>query len=256
MQVERTKLALRDLHRPDGPRQRPPRASVRRGAPGVRLPDVAVRRQHKLVRPVSEGWTVSPWIDENLNPDKKDWIARTLLRQRKAPLRERGKDYNHSTFCDLVISGLVGFVPNGEKGFAVDPLADPAWDYFVLDNLRYRGHDVAIRYLRGKGLSVEVDGVKATVSGGGNSGKFYTSGNQWRLYQTENATLSFSSEKTIVAVSIEYVSYNTGVLLTSEGSVVTPGQTVTQCTSFLVGNSESGVANGQARVTKMTVTVK
>ena len=105
-------------------------------------------------------------------------------------------------------------------------------------------------------LSVEVDGVKATVSGGGNSGKFYTSGNQWRLYQTENATLSFSSEKTIVAVSIEYVSYNTGVLLTSEGSVVTSGQTVTQCTSFLVGNSESGVANGQARVTKMTVTVK
>ena len=101
---------------------------------------------------------MTPWIDENLNPDKKDWIARTLLRQRKAPLRERGKDYNHSTFCDIVISGVVGFVPNGAHGFAVDPLADPDWDYFVLENLRYRGHDVSIRYLRGKGLSVEVDG--------------------------------------------------------------------------------------------------
>ena len=114
--------------------------------------------QQKLTRPIAEGWTVTPWIDENLNPDKKDWIARTLLRQRKAPLRERGKDYNHSTFCDIVISGVVGFVPNGAHGFAVDPLADPDWDYFVLENLRYRGHDVAIRYLRGKGLSVEVDG--------------------------------------------------------------------------------------------------
>ena len=114
--------------------------------------------QHKLVRPVSEGWTVSPWIDENCNPDKRDWIARTISRQRGSKIRERGKDYNHSTFCDLVISGLVGFVPNGEKGFSVDPLADPAWDYFVLENLRYRGHDVAIRYLRGKGLTVEVDG--------------------------------------------------------------------------------------------------
>ena len=49
-------------------------------------------------------------------------------------------------------------MPNGAKGFTVDPLADPAWDYFVLDNLRYRGHDVSIAYRRGEGLSVCVDG--------------------------------------------------------------------------------------------------
>ena len=114
--------------------------------------------QQKRTRAYSEDWTVLPWIDENLNPDKPDWISRTLLEKRNAAPRERGKDYNHSTFCDLVISGVVGFVPNGEKGFAVDPLADPAWDYFVLENLRYRGHDVSIRYLRGEGLSVEVGG--------------------------------------------------------------------------------------------------
>ena len=72
--------------------------------------------------------------------------------------RERGKDYNHSTFCDLVISGLVGFLPNGAKGFAVDPLFPADWDYLVLEDLRYRGHDVAIRWQRGKGLEVTVDG--------------------------------------------------------------------------------------------------
>ena len=114
--------------------------------------------QQKRTLPVKEGWTVHPWIDENLNPDRPDWISRTLLVQRGAKPAERGKDYNHSTFCDLVITGVAGFVPDGAKGFAVDPLADPAWDYFVLDNLRYRGHDIAVRYLRGKGLSVEVDG--------------------------------------------------------------------------------------------------
>ena len=114
--------------------------------------------QQKRTRPYSEDWTVLPWIDENLSPDKPDWISRTLLAKRNAAPRERGKDYNHSTFCDLVISGVAGFVPNGEKDFAVDPLANPEWDYFVLENLRYRGHDVSIRYLRGNGLSVEVDG--------------------------------------------------------------------------------------------------
>ena len=117
--------------------------------------------QQKLVRSTGEGLTVVPWIDENLNPDKPDWIARSICIERKAEPRERGKDYNHSTFCDLVISGIVGLVPNGDKGFAVDPLADPAWNYFVLENLRYRGHDVSVRYLRGEGLSVEVDGKTA-----------------------------------------------------------------------------------------------
>ena len=46
----------------------------------------------------------------------------------------------------------------GDGGFRVDPLADPAWDWFVLDHLRWRGHDVSICYLRGDGLSVSADG--------------------------------------------------------------------------------------------------
>ena len=100
-----------------------------------------------------------PWIDENLHPDRPDWIARTMIR-REGGIRERGKDYNHSTFCDLVVTGLCGFVPDGDGGFRVDPLADPAWDWFVLENLRWRGHDVSIRYLRGDGLSVSVDGER------------------------------------------------------------------------------------------------
>ena len=106
-----------------------------------------------------------PWIDENMNPDKPDWIARTLLVKRGQKPRERGKDYNHSTFCDMVVSGLVGFIPGGAAGFTVDPLFPETWDYCILDSLRYRGHDVSIRWHRGRGLSVKVDGREAARSG-------------------------------------------------------------------------------------------
>ena len=106
---------------------------------------------------------VVPWIDENLHPDKAEWVSREIIRRspemsRRFPA-ERGKDYNHSTFCDLVISGLVGFVPDGANGFTVDPLFPASWNYLVLENLRYRGHDIAVRWQRGAGLSVFVDGA-------------------------------------------------------------------------------------------------
>ena len=113
--------------------------------------------------PATEGDArIVPWIDENLNPDTGDWIARTVILRtesmRKRFARERGKDYNHSTFCDLVISGLVGLVPNGDEGFTVDPLAPSGWEYLALENVRYRGHDVDILWRRGTGMAVRVDG--------------------------------------------------------------------------------------------------
>lgn len=126
--------------------------------------------QHKLHRtaknPVGSRYDPTiPWIDENFNPDTTDWIARTLLIKRKQPPRERGKDYNHSTFCDLVISGLVGFKPEGAEGFSVEPLFPKTWDYCILENLKYRGHEVSIVWHRGKGgLTVKVDGRVAAKS--------------------------------------------------------------------------------------------
>ena len=128
----------------------------------------AQRRTHlKAWEEPGGDWEVVPWIDENLNPDKAEWLSREIIRKtpemaKRFP-KERGKDYNHSTFCDLVISGLVGFIPNGEKGFAVDPLFPATWDYLVLENLRYRGHDVDIRWRRGEGLAVSVDGKSAAA---------------------------------------------------------------------------------------------
>ena len=118
-------------------------------------------------RVLPDGRSVS-WIDENQHPYSGDWIARSvnLARNRgQVKMRERGKDYNHSTFCDLVITGLAGLVPSDGDEFAVDPLVPPTWRRFSLENVRYHGHDITVRwdadgtaYGKGAGLSVFVDG--------------------------------------------------------------------------------------------------
>jgi hypothetical protein len=127
---------------------------------------------HYRLRP--DGKRVN-WLDENLDPFTGEWLARSILekwgwRADKGG-RERGKDYNHSTFCDLVISGLVGVRPGEGGELAVQPLVpDGAWAYFCLDNLSVQGHKVTVlydaageRYGQGRGLKVFVDGQLAAA---------------------------------------------------------------------------------------------
>jgi len=111
---------------------------------------------------------VVPWIDDNINPDTGDWMARTMMKSRKGEIHERGKDYNHSTFCDLIINGLIGLRPQVGNKVEISPLIpDGQWDYFCLDNVLYHGHSLSIfydktgrRYGKGKGLRVFADGVE------------------------------------------------------------------------------------------------
>ncbi|GHT60200.1 hypothetical protein AGMMS50239_08680 [Bacteroidia bacterium] len=121
-----------------------------------------------------EDGTVVPWIDENLNPFTGDWISRTRLKtwengawsKGKGGV-ERGKDYNHSTFCDLVITGLIGVRPQEGEQVTINPLI-PAdtWDYFCLDDLTYKSHKISVlydkygtKYKQGKGFMIFVDRV-------------------------------------------------------------------------------------------------
>lgn len=116
-----------------------------------------------------------PWIDENLNPFTGDWISRTRLEKwnngswsdEKGGV-ERGKDYNHSTYCDLIISGLIGVRPQQDDTLIINPLVPvDAWEYFCLDNLSYRGKKLTVlydrtgkRYRQGKGFMVFLNGKK------------------------------------------------------------------------------------------------
>lgn len=126
-------------------------------------------RSHRLK--LADGRVV-PWIDENLNPLTGDWLSRTRLKSWKnggwdagKGGEERGKDYNHSTYCDLIINGLVGLRPRADDTVEVNPLAPADWDYFCLDQIRYHGRWLAIvydktgeRYQKGKGLRVFCEG--------------------------------------------------------------------------------------------------
>lgn len=127
---------------------------------------------HSHRRKLNDGRVV-PWIDENLNPFTGDWISRTRLSQWKDGTwnegkggRERGKDYNHSSFCDLIITGLVGLRPSADDIVEVNPLVPGGeWPWFCLDRVSYHGKTLTIlwdesgeKYGRGKGLRVFADG--------------------------------------------------------------------------------------------------
>ena len=107
-----------------------------------------------------------------------------------------------------------------------------------------------------KYTSLTIDSnVSASVSGGSNSGKYYTSGNEWRFYQTENPTLTINAgTHTISSVTVTYSISNTGVLKHG-GDNVASGSTVSvgaSSVSFSVGNTGSAT-NGQVKITAITV---
>ena len=79
--------------------------------------------------------------------------------------------YFHSSFNDLVITGLVGLVPQDNETIVIKSLAPPSWDYFALTEVPYRGRLISIswdrdgtRYKTGKGLRVFADGKEIAAS--------------------------------------------------------------------------------------------
>jgi hypothetical protein len=100
-----------------------------------------------------------PYIGEYHDEQTGEWLI-------TGPKAERSRHYNHSTFNDLVITGLVGLVPRADDVIEVDPLLpEPAWKWFRLEGVPYHDHLVTIawdrtgeHYGNGLGLSISVDG--------------------------------------------------------------------------------------------------
>jgi len=98
-----------------------------------------------------------PYIGEYLDETTGQWLKGK---------QERSRYYNHSTFADLVITGLIGLRPCEADRVEVHPLLpENAWDWFCVDGLKYHGKDLAVvwdrdgsRYKKGKGLRVMADG--------------------------------------------------------------------------------------------------
>jgi hypothetical protein len=104
-----------------------------------------------------------PYIGEYLDEKTGYWLKGD---------QERSRYYNHSTFCDLIITGLIGFSPHAENIIEVNPLLpEGKWDWFCLDNILYHGKILTIfwdrdgrRYNRGKGLHILVNGKEVASS--------------------------------------------------------------------------------------------
>jgi hypothetical protein len=105
-----------------------------------------------------------PWTGEFYNGDTGDW-------------KTAERDYNHSTWLDVLIPDLLGLVPRDDRVIELDPLLPVGrLSYFILDGQRYRGHDVTIvwdaplpgsqdRFGDGrKGLDLYVDGKLVAAS--------------------------------------------------------------------------------------------
>lgn len=118
---------------------------------------------------IEEDGKKRPFIDENLDPFTGEWLARKILLSIKPPRPDahRGEDYNHSTFCDLVLSGIAGVrINNGI--LSVQPLvSDTDLDYFCADGIIYKDKSICVlwdkdgtRYNKGKGFFVFVNGEK------------------------------------------------------------------------------------------------
>ena len=105
---------------------------------------------------------------------------------------------------------------------------------------------------------INIDAVATATSGtGSNSGKYYTDGNSWRIYEETNGgfSLSVTTGYTLKSATFTYTNTNNGVLkynstnYTSKTSISLSGTSA----SFTVGHT-SGSNNGNIRITAIEVT--
>ena len=101
----------------------------------------------------------SPWIDENMDPETGIWLAREILRQKNRPDKERGRHYNHSTFIDLVMTGICGICADKGDTLVIHPLGT-SLESFEVRNVCYHGHMVDVTWDRSAGLCVVVDSTR------------------------------------------------------------------------------------------------
>lgn len=98
-----------------------------------------------------------PYLAEACHPDTGSFAGHDGY--------NHSEHYFHSSFNDLIITGLVGLRTRDDDRLELRPLAPAEWDYFALDQVPYRGHLLTIcwdrdgkRYGRGAGFRVFADG--------------------------------------------------------------------------------------------------
>ena len=142
----------------------------------------------------------------------------------------------------VVSTSLIGVTTNTVDAVIADMVADKGWtnsnkveNPFTLDEV-----------------------ISVSYTGGQNTGKYYDSGSNIRIYQGEDPTVTISAADgyVITSVTISYISNKTGTLV-YESANIASDQTITlnaASITFNVGNTKSSVTNGQVRITAISVT--
>jgi hypothetical protein len=122
---------------------------------GTMTPDVFYDELHKYA--LSHIKRGQPYLGEYQDEKTGYWLKGD---------NPRSSYYNHSGFCDLVISDLVGLKPREDNTLEIFPLIPQnQWKWFALDNVLYHGYTISvvwdktgIKYHKGKGFIIYVDG--------------------------------------------------------------------------------------------------
>lgn len=98
-----------------------------------------------------------PYIAEGLHPDNGSWAGHDVP--------GHSEHYSHSSYVDLVISDLIGLKAQANDSIIVNPMVPGEWDYFILEDVYYHGHNISIiwdktgrKYNHGKGLQIISEG--------------------------------------------------------------------------------------------------
>ncbi|MDQ7947872.1 MAG: glycoside hydrolase [Pedobacter sp.] len=100
-----------------------------------------------------------PYIGEYQDEKTGEWLKGD---------NPRSSFYNHSTFCDLVISDLIGIKPRLDSVLEISPLLPKGkWDWFMLKNVSYHGKMLTLiwdkngtKYKLGKGFQIWANGKR------------------------------------------------------------------------------------------------
>ncbi len=103
------------------------------------------------------------FIDEVMRPFEFIWNVREVAKNgyKLTGGQNRGRDYNHSTFIDLVLRGLCG-IDTQKEALTVEPKICGIWKWFKIENLTYRKNTYNVYYdetgeVFGKGVGITIE---------------------------------------------------------------------------------------------------
>jgi hypothetical protein len=112
--------------------------------------------------------------------------------------------YLHSSYNNLIISGLCGIRPAEGDSLYINPLIDSTIKYFCISGVNYRGHKLTVaydetgtKYNAGKGVTIYVDGKKIAPVREGNKYKIFigSTGASYASRSIENFALNIEGKE-------------------------------------------------------------